>query len=211
MLLLLCSTVLVPYDVSTNTPANNDPGVSDVPTWRVGDTWIYAGSFDPGDLIKDAGVDASVGMIGGDATTIVRSITTANIQGKRLWFTKFDKVFDKGGVSLTGYTGNVFIEYQVDEVRRVSDLAKISSDLSLYVKFVPYGISSLTVEVADTTISTDYIVSKLRFPSQLEKHGIHPMSHPRHGQVNQNTLHHSLNQLVELITQITKSQTLENQ
>ena len=35
MLLLLCSTVLVPYDVSANTPANNDPGVSDVPTWRL--------------------------------------------------------------------------------------------------------------------------------------------------------------------------------
>ena len=158
MLLLLCSTVLVPYDVSANTPANNDPGVSDVPTWRVGDTWIYAGSFDPGDLIRDAGVDASVGMIGGDATTVVRSITTANIQGEEtlVYEVRQSANFDKGGVSLTGYTGNVFIEYQVDEVRRVSDLAKISSDLSLYVKFVPYGISSLTVEVADITISTNY-------------------------------------------------------
>ena len=64
--------------------------------------------------------------------------------------------FDKGGVALEGYTGNLFIQYQVDEVRRVSDLAKLSTDLSLNVRYVPYGISSLTQQIADITISTDY-------------------------------------------------------
>ena len=38
--------------------------------------------------------------------------------------------FDKGGVTLESYTGNLFIQYQVDEVRRVSDLAKLSTELS---------------------------------------------------------------------------------
>ena len=50
----------------------------------------------------------------------------------------------------------MFIQYQVDEVRRVSDLAKLSTDLSLNVRYVPYGISSLTQQIADITISTDY-------------------------------------------------------
>ena len=41
-------------------------------------------------------------------------------------------------------------------MRRVSDLAKLSTDLSLNVRYVPYGISSLTQQIADITISTDY-------------------------------------------------------
>ena len=27
--------------------ASGDPGVSDVPVWRIGDKWIYSGTFDP--------------------------------------------------------------------------------------------------------------------------------------------------------------------
>ena len=158
VLLLLCSAILIPFDVMAGGPGSEDPGVTDVVTWRVGDKWIYSGSFDPSDLIRDAGVDATVGNIGGDATTIVRSITTATVQGKDtlVYEVRSSANFDKGGVQLESYTGNLFIEYQVDEVRRVSDLAKLSSDLSLYVKYVPYGISSLTQEVADITISTTY-------------------------------------------------------
>ena len=154
VLLLLCSAILIPYDVMAGGPGSEDPGVTDVVTWRVGDKWIYSGSFDPSDLIRDAGVDATVGNIGGDATTIVRSITTATVEGKDtlVYEVRSSANFDKGGVQLESYTGNLFIEYQVDEVRRVSDLAKLSSDLSLYVKYVPYGISSLTQEVADITI-----------------------------------------------------------
>ena len=41
-------------------------------------------------------------------------------------------------------------------MRRVSDLAKLSTDLSLNVRYVPYGISSLTQQIADITITTTY-------------------------------------------------------
>ena len=79
---------------------------------EVGDTWIYAGSFDPGDLIRDAGVDASVGMIGGDATTVV-GITTANIQGEETLVyevrqsANFDKVAFLSQVILGMYLLNI--------------------------------------------------------------------------------------------------------
>jgi len=158
MLLLLCSTIVVSFDASAINMGGEDPGVSDVPNWRVGDKWIYSGSFDPSDLIRDAGVDATVGTITGDATTIVRALNTISVDGKDtlVYEVRQSANFDKGGVQLESYTGNLLIEFQVDEVRRVSDLAKISSDLSLDVKYVPYGISSLTQEIADITISTDY-------------------------------------------------------
>ena len=39
--------------------AGSDPGVSDVPTWRIGDKWVYSGTFDPSILITDTGVSAN--------------------------------------------------------------------------------------------------------------------------------------------------------
>ena len=54
--------------------SGSDPGVSDVPTWRIGDKWIYAGAFDPSILITDTGVSATVGEIQGDSTAEVTDI-----------------------------------------------------------------------------------------------------------------------------------------
>jgi len=157
-LIILLSTLLVSPQVSAGGIGSEDPGVTDVVTWRVGDKWIYAGSFDPTVLVQSAGVDAVVGTITGDSTTTVDAVTEVDIDGvpTLVYMTSSKADFDKGGVALEGYTGNLYIQYQVDEVRRVSDLAKLSSDLSLNVRYVPYGISSLTQQIADITISTSY-------------------------------------------------------
>ena len=156
--ILVFSAIIIPPQVSAGGIGSVDPGVSDVPTWQIGDKWIYAGSFDPTILVQEAGVSAVVGKINGDATTTVESITemmVANVS-TMVYQTSSRANFDKGGVTLDGYTGNLYIEYQVDEVVRVSDLATISSDLSLNVIYVPYGISSLTQDIADITISNSY-------------------------------------------------------
>lgn len=157
-LVLLLSSLMVFPQASAGGIGSEDPGVTDVVTWRVGDKWIYSGYFDPTVLVQDAGVDAVVGTISGDATTTVDSVTEVDIDGVStlVYLTSSKADFDKGGVALEGYTGNLYIQYQVDEVRRVSDLAKLSSDLSLNVRYVPYGISSLTQQIADITISTTY-------------------------------------------------------
>lgn len=156
--ILLLSTLVVPPQVSAGGMGSVDPGVSDVVTWRVGDKWVYSGAFDPTVLVQSAGVDATVGTINGDSTTTVEGVTEVDIDGVStlVYETTSRADFDKGGVALEGYTGNLYIQYQVDEVRRVSDLAKLSSDLSLNVRYVPYGISSLTQQIADITISTTY-------------------------------------------------------
>ena len=157
VLIVLLSTMVFPPQTSAGAWAVN-PGVTDVVTWRVGDKWVYAGAFDPTVLVQSAGVDATVGTINGDSTTTVDSITQVDINGVQtlVYETSSKADFDKGGVALEGYTGNLYIQYQVDEVRRVSDLAKLSTDLSLNVRYVPYGISSLTQQIADITISTTY-------------------------------------------------------
>ena len=156
--IILLSTIVVTPQVSAGGLGSEDPGVTDTVTWRVGDKWVYAGSFDPTLLVQGAGVDAVVGTINGDATTTVDAVTEVDVGGVQtlVYETSSKADFDKGGVALEGYTGNLFIQYQVDEVRRVSDLAKLSTDLSLNVRYVPYGISSLTQQIADITITTTY-------------------------------------------------------
>ena len=157
-IIIFLSTLVIPTPVEASNLGGEDPGVTDTVTWRVGDKWVYAGAFDPTVLVQDAGVDAVVGTINGDATTTVDAVSEIDVQGvpTLVYETSSKADFDKGGVALEGYTGNLFIQYQVDEVRRVSDLAKLSTDLSLNVRYVPYGISSLTQQIADITISTDY-------------------------------------------------------
>ncbi len=158
VLILLLSTLMVAPQASAGGIGSEDPGVTDVVTWRVGDKWIYSGAFDPTVLVQSAGVDATVGKITGDATTTVEAVAEVNVNGipTLVYQTSSKADFDKGGVALEGYTGNLYIQFQVDEVRRVSDLAKLSSDLSLNVVYVPYGITSLTQQIADITISTSY-------------------------------------------------------
>ena len=135
-----------------------DPGVSDVPVWRVGDRWIYAGTFDPSILIADTGVDATVGEIQGDTTSQVMGITTRNVDNMTVlaYELRTSANFDKSGVRLEGYTGNVYIQFTQTEYLRVSDLSTIRSDLDLYIRFVPSGISFLEQILGDITITTTY-------------------------------------------------------
>lgn len=136
----------------------HDPGVSDVPTWRVGDRWIYSGTFDPSILIADTGVDATVGEIQGDTTSQVMGITTRNVDNMTVlaYELRTSANFDKSGVRLEGYTGNVYIQFTQTEYLRVSDLSTIRSDLDLYIRFVPSGISFLEQILGDITITTTY-------------------------------------------------------
>ena len=86
-----------------------DPGVSDVPTWRIGDRWIYAGTFDPTILVTDTGVEATVGEIQGDTTVEVTGISTQNVDNMSVlaYTLRTSANFDKSGVSLEGFAGNV--------------------------------------------------------------------------------------------------------
>jgi hypothetical protein len=55
------------FDTQKQDSSKDSSSVADVPVWRVGDKWKYAGTFDPTKLVVDAGVSATVGEINGDA------------------------------------------------------------------------------------------------------------------------------------------------
>ena len=97
----------------------NSPVAADVPVWRIGDKWKYAGAFDPTQLVIDSGVDANVGEIYGDSITEVLSITeqTFNGQPTLVYTIRTSANFDKSGVSpLDAYTGTAEIEFTQTEV-----------------------------------------------------------------------------------------------
>ena len=77
-----------------------DPGVTDVPSWRVGDKWIYSGTFDPSILITNTGVSATVGEIRGDSTAEVTDILELQFDNRSEWVYKLRMTadFDKSGV-----------------------------------------------------------------------------------------------------------------
>ncbi|MBT5392067.1 MAG: hypothetical protein HOL22_06980 [Euryarchaeota archaeon] len=165
LVLLLCLASCQPlFSVSTldDIPkiqfASEDPGVQDVPTWRIGDKWVYSGTFDPTKLVTDSGVQASVGEIYGDTTAEVTAITERTVDNMSVlaYTLRTSANFDKSGVSLDGYSGNVYITFEQTEYLRVSDLSSMRSDLDLYIRFVPYGLSSLAQVLGDITISNTY-------------------------------------------------------
>ena len=129
--------------------------VPDVPVWRVGDKWKYAGTFDPTQLVIDSGVEANVGEINGDSITEVLSITERNVDGipTLVYTVRTTANFDKSGVSLDSFTGTAEIEFTQTEVLRVSDLASLSSDLDFSLN------SPLAVSV-----SSSKLLEILRFP-----------------------------------------------
>ena len=135
-----------------------DPGVTDLPTWRVGDKWIYSGTFDPSILITDTGVSANVGEIRGDSTAEVIDLLELEFDNRTEWVYKLrmSADFDKSGVELEGFTGNAEIKFTQTEYLRVSDFATVKNDLDLYIKFIPYGIGSLTQILGDITITNEY-------------------------------------------------------
>ena len=142
------------FESSSKSTAN----AADVPVWRVGDKWKYAGTFDPTQLVIDSGVEANVGEINGDSITEVLSITEQNVAGipTLVYTVRTSANFDKSGVSLDAFTGVAEIEFTQTEVLRVSDLASLRSDLDLFIEFTPSGISFLKQTVGDITISNTY-------------------------------------------------------
>ncbi len=130
--------------------------VADIPDWRVNDRWIYTGSFDPQGLITQSGVSANIGIITGDSTNTVTEILTMSIENQSTLVYKVvvSADFDKSGVTLDGYNGDLEIDYDAVEYWRASDLGLIQRDLSLVVKFDAFGF--INIDIADITISTSY-------------------------------------------------------
>jgi len=134
---------------------------TDVPTWRIGDEWVYETKFDVAQLIAQANVSATLNTLTGDTAYTVDDILFTTVNGTQtLAYAlgisgEFNSATssDPCGAVLDGNSGRLDIDYTGDDLIRVRDLAVINSEFALDVKFVPCVFGSpwevLTQDIAD--------------------------------------------------------------
>ena len=140
--------------------SSENDGVYDVPTWRIGDKWVYETEFDVANLIQQANVSATLNTLTGDTTMEVVDIRFETIQGTQtlVYELDIDGDFTSGnnGASFTGITGRLNIDYEGTDVLRANDLSMWDSEFFLGVDFRPYNLGFLNQNLADITFSTVY-------------------------------------------------------
>ena len=141
----------------------------DVPTWRIGDEWVYETKFDVAQLIAQANVSASLNTLTGDTTYTVEDILFIDIDGTQTLVYKLDIDGDftsgNNGANLDGQTGRLDISYQGEDLIRVRDLAVVNSDFTLGVDF--RWLNIFKIDVADVSFDTSYSPPKEKYDFPL--------------------------------------------
>ncbi len=138
----------------------------DVPTWRIGDEWVYETKFDVAQLIAQANVSASLNTLTGDTTYKVTDILFTTTDGTQtlVYKVEIDGDFTSGnsGATLEGVSGRLNIGYEGEDLIRVRDLAQVNSEFKLDVKFRPFNLGFLEQDIAEITFDTMYEPPKER-------------------------------------------------
>ena len=131
-------------------------GDVDAPSWRVGDSWVYSGFFDVAALIASSGQSSNVQTLTGDLTMWVSDIVTVTTENQSTlaYVVRSSGLFEANGVSLSGYSGDIDVDYDGTDYIRVSDLATISMQMNLLVEFTAFGF--INIEVADLQVINSY-------------------------------------------------------
>jgi hypothetical protein len=142
-------------------------GVVDVPTYRIGDEWVYETKFDVAQLIAQANVSASLNTLTGDTVnTVTDIIYTTDENGDTVLAYEIDISggFSSGtnGANLEGVPGRLEIDYDGTDLLRARDLATIESDFNLDVTFAPYNIGFLAQTLGDILFENTYTPAKER-------------------------------------------------
>jgi len=139
----------------------------DVPTWRIGDEWVYDTKFDVAQLIAQANVSASLNTLTGETTYTVSDILFTTVDGVQTLAYKLEISGDftsgNSGATLEGVSGRLDIGYEGEDLIRVRDLAVINSEFTLDVKFRPFNLGFLEQDIAEITFDTFYDPPKEKY------------------------------------------------
>tara|TARA_B100000003_G_scaffold20651_1_gene16640 strand:+ start:454 stop:4059 length:3606 start_codon:yes stop_codon:yes gene_type:complete len=143
-------------------------GVVDVPTYRVGDKWVYETKFDVAQLLVQANVSASLNTLTGDTVNEVTDIfyeTDTNGDTVLAYEIEISGSFTSGnsGATLEGVTGRLNIDYDGIDILRARDLATITSDFTLDVRFRPFNLGFLEQTLGIVTFDNTYTPAKERY------------------------------------------------
>ena len=143
-------------------------GVVDVPTYRVGDKWVYETKFDVAQLLVQANVSASLNTLTGDTVNEVTDIfyeTDTNGDTVLAYEIEISGSFTSGnsGATLEGVTGRLNIDYDGIDILRARDLATITSDFTLDVRFRPFNLGIFEQTLGIVTFDNTYTPAKERY------------------------------------------------
>ncbi len=112
-------------------------GDVDAPSWRVGDSWVYDGFFDVAALIASSGQSSNIQTLTGDLDMWIADIITMTTENQStlVYKVRSSGEFRANGVTLSGFTGDIIVDYEGTDYVRVSDLATISMQMNLDVLF----------------------------------------------------------------------------
>ena len=143
----------------------------DVPTWRIGDEWVYDTQFDVAQLIAQANVSATLNTLTGETTYTVADILFITVDGVQTLAYSLDIEGDftsgNSGATLEGTTGRLEIGYSGEDLIRVRDLAVINSEFTLDVTFAPFNLGFLTQDIGEITFDTNYLPPKEKYDFPL--------------------------------------------
>ena len=142
-------------------------GVVDVPSWRIGDEWVYETRFDVAQLLAQANVSASLNTLTGDTDYEIEDMFFITVNGIQTlaYKMKIEGEFSSGnsGATLEGITGRLNIEYTGEDIIRVRDLAVINSEFELDVNFAPLNLGFLSQNLATISFDTYYNPPKEKY------------------------------------------------
>jgi len=130
-------------------------GDVDVPAWRIGDKWTYDGFMDVGSLLTDNGVSSNIQTITGEMDMEVKDILTMTVENQStlVYKVEYEGLFEANGVELSGYNGNLDVDYLEVDYIRVSDLAVIEMTMDIDVTFQVFII---TIDVGHIIVTNSY-------------------------------------------------------
>ncbi len=142
-------------------------GLVDVPTYRIGDKWVYETKFDVAQLLAQANVSASLNTLTGDTVNEVTDIfyeTDTNGDTILAYEIEIAGSFTSGnnGATLEGISGRLNIDYEGIDILRARDLATVTSDFTLDVKFRPFNLGILEQTLGIVTFENTYTPAKER-------------------------------------------------
>lgn len=164
---LLESPLVMDEDEKSMPTQQGAIGVVDVPTYRIGDKWVYETKFDVAQLLAQANVSASLNTLTGDTVNEVTDIfyeTDTNGDTVLAYEIEISGSFTSGnsGATLEGTSGRLDIDYDGVDILRARDLATITSDFTLDVTFLPFNLGFLRITLGEVTFDNTYTPAKER-------------------------------------------------
>ena len=128
---------LIPESSETT---GSSTSITDIPEWRIGDTWIYDGYLDVSDFIAGSGVSTSVETLDGTLEMSVVDSFEIEIDNNLTWSYQADSTgsYSSGVISLDGVSGCLFVDMETTEILRASDLATYFQGANIDVYFDPF-------------------------------------------------------------------------